>query len=87
VLLRIGEIENIGVAKQLLRAHVYWLMMQLAVDLVSLNQRRASYIQDLQIAPETLVRASQSRPTPGGKRRPGCVYVLRADLIEASVRS
>jgi cyclic beta-1,2-glucan synthetase len=87
VLLRIGEIENIGVAKQVLRAHEYWLMKQLAVDLVILNERRSSYVQDLQIALETLVRASQSRPTPGVERRPGRVYVLRADLIEASVRA
>jgi cyclic beta-1,2-glucan synthetase len=87
VLLRIGEIENIGVARQLLRAHEYWLMKQLAVDLVILNERRSSYVQDLQIALETLGRASQSRPTPGVERRPGRVYVLRADLIEASVRS
>ena len=87
MLLRIGEIESIGVAKQILQAHEYWLMKQLAVDLVILNERRSSYVQDLQIALETLVRASQARPTPGVARRPGRVYVLRADLIEASTRS
>jgi len=41
------------------------LIKQLAVDLVIVNERRASYVQDLQIALETLVRASQARPTPG----------------------
>ena len=87
VLVRIGEIETIDVAKQILRAHEYWLMKQLAVDLVILNERRSSYVQDLQIALETLVRAGQSRPTPGVERRSGRVYVLRADLIEASTRS
>ena len=86
VLVRIGEIENISVAKQVLKAHEYWLMKQLAVDLVILNERRSSYVQDLQIALETLARASQSRPVPGGERR-GRVYVLRADLLEASLRS
>ncbi len=87
VLLRIDEIENIGVAKQMLQAHEYWLMKQLAVDLVILNERRSSYVQDLQIALETLARASQSRPIPGAERRPGRVHVLRADLIEASTRA
>src|ERR1700722_12187018 len=87
VLLRISEIENISVAKQILQAHEYWLMKQLAVDLVILNERRSSYVQDLQIALETLVRASQARPTPAVARRPGGVYVLRADLIEASTRA
>ena len=87
VLLRIGDIEDIAGAKQILRAHEYWLMKQLAVDLVILNERRASYVQDLQIALETLVRASQARPTRGVERRLGRVYVLRADLIDPGVQS
>ena len=40
-------------------------MKQLAVDLVILNDRQSSYVQELQIAIETLVRASQSVPTAG----------------------
>ena len=48
-------------------------MKQLAVDLVILNERKSSYVQDLQVAIETLVRASQSRPAPGidPRARPG----------------
>ncbi len=87
VLLRIADIENLNVARQILQAHEYWLMKQLAVDLVILNERRSSYVQDLQIAIETLVRASQSRPVPGVERRPGRAFVLRADLIDAPTRS
>ena len=44
VLLRIDDVEDIGVARQLLRAHEYWRMKQLAVDLVILNERTTSYI-------------------------------------------
>ena len=62
VLLRIDDIEDIAIARQLLQAHEYWRMKQLAVDLVILNERAASYVQDLQIALETAVRTSQSRP-------------------------
>ena len=62
-------------------------MKQLAVDLVILNERRSSYVQDLQVAIETLVRASQSRPAPGVEREPGHVFVLRSDLIPAQTRS
>ena len=87
MLLRIADIENLNVARQILQAHEYWLMKQLAVDLVILNERRSSYVQDLQIAIETLVRASQSRPVPGVERRPGRAFVLRADLIDAPTRS
>ena len=87
VLLRIAEIESLSVARQVLQAHEYWRMKQLAVDLVILNERKSSYVQDLQVAIETLVRASQSRPAPGIDRPLGRVFVLRADLIAAEMRS
>ena len=87
VLLRIADIEGLNVARQLLQAHEYWRMKQPAVDLVVLNERKSSYVQDLQVAIETLVRTSQSRPAPGIDRRPGRVFVLRADLIAADTRS
>ena len=53
VLVRIDAVEDIAIARQLLRAHEYWRMKQLAVDLVILNERASSYVQDLQIALET----------------------------------
>ena len=87
VLLRIAEIESLSVARQVLQAHEYWRMKRLAVDLVILNERKSSYVQDLQVAIETLVRASQSRPAPGIDRPLGRVFVLRADLIAAEMRS
>ena len=87
VLLRIADIENLDIARQLLQAHEYWRMKQLAVDLVILNERASSYVQDLQIALETLVRASQSRPPVGEERRRGRVFVLRADLISPEARA
>ncbi|MEO5672956.1 MAG: glucoamylase family protein, partial [Ramlibacter sp.] len=61
VLLRIDEIEDIAQVRQLLQAHEYWRMKRLAVDLVIVNERGASYVQDLQAAIDTAVRSSQSR--------------------------
>ena len=58
-LLRIDDIENLDIAHQLLHAHQYWRMKRLAVDLVILNERASSYVQDLQIALET--RSGQVR--------------------------
>jgi len=83
VLLRIADIEHFDTARELLHAHEYWRMKQLAVDLVILNERRASYVQDLQTALETMVRtkpivAADRRDGPSGR-----VFVLRADLIPA----
>lgn len=86
VLLRIGHAEDIGVVRQLLQAHEYWRLKQLAVDLVILNERAPSYVQDLQHALETALRTSQSRghAVRGGPH--GEVFVLRADQISAVTR-
>jgi cyclic beta-1,2-glucan synthetase len=83
LLLRIDAVEDIAIARQLLQAHEYWQMKGLAVDLVILNERAASYVQDLQNALETQARMSQSRPSPGTHRARGAVFVLRTDLISA----
>ncbi|MGH8147880.1 MAG: GH36-type glycosyl hydrolase domain-containing protein, partial [Rhodanobacteraceae bacterium] len=87
VLLRIADIENLDIARQLLRAHEYWRMKQFAVDLVILNERASSYVQDLQIALETQVRASKSGPPVDEDRGLGRVFALRADLISSEARA
>lgn len=90
VLLRIDDVEDIDQVKQLLRAHEYWRMKRLAVDLVIINEHACSYLQDLQIAIETAVRSSQSRPRLVDKFNDdhvqGAVHVLRADLVDMHVR-
>ncbi|HSD42064.1 MAG TPA: glucoamylase family protein [Burkholderiales bacterium] len=87
VLVRIDNIEDIAIVRQLLRAHEYWQMKRLAVDLVILNERGSSYVQDLQIALETQVRTSRSRPHIGADGAHGAVFVLRADLISVETRA
>ncbi|MDR3470645.1 MAG: glucoamylase family protein [Devosia sp.] len=87
VLLRIDEIEDIGRVRQLLRAHEYWRIKRLGVDLVIVNERASSYVQDLQVAIETAVRSSQSRPRFGEEHAQGSVYVLRSDLMTADARA
>ncbi|HSI01240.1 MAG TPA: glucoamylase family protein, partial [Reyranella sp.] len=87
VLVRIDEVEDAGVVREVLRAREYWRMKGLAVDLVILNERGASYVQDLQIALETLVRTSRSRTHLGAESEPGGIFVLRSDLISAETRA
>ena len=87
VLVRIDAVEDLEIVRQLLRAHEYWRIKQLAVDLVILNERPTSYAQDLHASLEALVRASQSRPRPEGEGARGTVFVLRADLISVEVRT
>ena len=62
VLVRIEDDDHLELVRQLLRAHEYWRLKQLAVDLVILNERAASYVQDLQTSLEALVRMNQSMP-------------------------
>ncbi|GAA0541340.1 glucoamylase family protein [Rhizomicrobium palustre] len=87
VLVRIDAIEDIAVIGQLLRAHEYWRMKGMAVDLVILNERSSSYVQDLHVAIETMVRKSQSHPLPGVGATRGRVFVLRTDLISQETRA
>ena len=87
VLIRIDDIADIAIVGQLLRAHEYWRMKQLAVDLVILNERASSYVQDLQIAIETMVRTSQSRSGAGASGARGAVFALRIDLISRETQA
>ncbi|MGB8840181.1 MAG: glucoamylase family protein [Aliidongia sp.] len=86
VLVRVDDDGQVELVRQLLRAHEYWRLKQLAVDLVILNDRAASYVQDLQTSLDALVRMNRSMPrTPGDDPR-GAVFVLRADLVSPEIR-
>ena len=66
VLVRIDHEDDLELVRQLLRAHEYWHLKQLAVDLVIVNERAASYLQDTQVALDALVRMNQSMPQLAG---------------------
>jgi cyclic beta-1,2-glucan synthetase len=85
VLVRIDETGDLEIVRELVRAHEYWRMKRLCVDLVILNERPPSYDQDLQIALEALMRTSPARSD--GQGACGNVFVLRADLVSAELRS
>jgi cyclic beta-1,2-glucan glucanotransferase len=87
VVCRIDSTEDLQIVRQLLRAHDYWRIKQLPVDLVILNEHPASYAHDLQTALEAMVRASQSRQLSGGATARGTVFILRADLVSVEVRN
>ncbi len=97
LLVRIDEVEDLGIVRQLLKAHEYFRLKLLPVDLVILNERAPSYVQDLQVALETLVRVSQAHLHPNAPpnghpsghepgRSGGTVFVLRSDLLAPEAR-
>ncbi|HEX3809280.1 MAG TPA: glucoamylase family protein [Rhizomicrobium sp.] len=87
VLVQIEDDDDLPLVHQLLRAHEYWRLKQLAVDLVILNERAPSYAQDFQVALDALVRKSRSTPAAAGDKALGEVFVLRADLVPGDVRA
>ncbi len=80
MLVRISDPDHLDLVREALQALEYWRIKRFAADLVILNERPTSYVQDLHVAIETLVRASQSRRPLGEEQPPGHIFILRADL-------
>ena len=92
LVVRIDDVDDIDFVRQMLQAHEYWRMKRLAVDLVILNDKPASYNQDLQLALDAAVRMGQTRriqADEAGHAGPmhGTVYELRADLLSRETLS
>lgn len=78
VLIRISEEDQIPFVRQIIRAHDYWRVRRLSVDLVILNERASSYAQDLQTALEKIVHTLDRTEDQGGPL--GRIYLVRADI-------
>ena len=88
MLVRVSDEHQLDLVREALTAVEYWRTKRLAVDLVILNERGTSYVQDMQTALETLVRASQTAPQVDHEAaRAGHVFLLRADLVAPEVRA
>jgi len=82
VLVRIVDDSQLDLVGRLLEAHEYWRLKHLAVDLVIINDRGASYAEGMQAALDAMVRAEVS---PGAATGAGAVFALRADLVPAAL--
>ena len=78
VLLKIRDRSYIDLARQLLRAHAYWHIMGLAVDLVIWNGDSTGYRQQLQDDIMGLISISTD---PLARDRPGRIFVIHGDEI------
>ena len=90
VLMLIDDAGDLDQVRQILAAHEYWRSRQMAVDLVILNERSSSYVQDLQIGVEAAVRMAQSRPRAQDAAQgaaQGTIHALRTDLITPQARA
>ncbi|HEU4584626.1 MAG TPA: glucoamylase family protein, partial [Gemmatimonadaceae bacterium] len=79
LLANIESVEGLPTLRQLFAAHRYWRRRGMMVDLVVLNQRPASYLQELQ---EKIMAAMFSSSDSGAIDQPGGVFIRRRDLMD-----
>ncbi|MFN2383160.1 MAG: GH36-type glycosyl hydrolase domain-containing protein, partial [Gemmatimonadota bacterium] len=86
LVVRIDEMRDRDIVRQLLRAHEYWRWKGLEVDLIVFNEHPVTYGDDLQVWLERLVRVRQVTSGHEVHSAHGEVRVLRADEVSADDR-
>ena len=84
LLLHIYDPESLELVKQLVRAHAYWRLKGLAVDLVIWNEDHGSYRQLLQEQILGLINLQAGSKPDYGK--PGNIFVKSADQLSSEDR-
>lgn len=84
VLLNISQKEQIDMVYKLLKAHEFWRMKGLKVDLVFLAEDENGYVQPLQDSIRAAIFAGHARDMVN---RTGGVYLLNANLMAAEEKN
>ncbi|MEP6572420.1 MAG: glucoamylase family protein [Gemmatimonadota bacterium] len=80
LLATIDSVDGLRTLRQLIAAHQYWRRRGMTVDLVVINCRPASYLQELN---DQISAALYSPGDPAPSERPGGAFVRRRDLLSA----
>ena len=83
VLLRVGDLANLALVRQVIKAHAYWRLKGLIVDLVIWNEDTSVYRQALQ---EEIMGTLAAPSDIGLVDRPGGIFVRRADQLSEEDR-
>jgi len=83
VLARVDHTEDIDLVRQLLRAHEYWRMKGLIVDVVIVNEEAHGYVAELHAKLESLVRASTGPGMVNGHVAGSGIFLLRGENLSA----
>ncbi len=86
LLLRVKEPEDRTIVEQILRAHEYWRIKGLAVDVVILNEKSLTYAEDLQTMLESMVREYKARSANHVYENDGSIFVIWAELLSVEER-
>jgi cyclic beta-1,2-glucan synthetase len=84
VLLRITSADRLELARQLIKAHQFWRLKGLAVDLVIWNDGESGYRQELQ---DTVVALGAARGDPPSLDRAGGMFIRRTDQLSEEDRT
>ncbi|TYB87934.1 GH36-type glycosyl hydrolase domain-containing protein [Oceaniovalibus sp. ACAM 378] len=79
MVLRIDSADDIAVVRKAIRAHIYYHSRGLITDLVIINERAASYIQDLQSTIEGTAEITRARSQVPASR--DHIFTLRRDTL------
>ncbi|MEP7214637.1 MAG: glucoamylase family protein [Anaerolineaceae bacterium] len=85
VLLQIEDATNIELVRQLIKAHAYWSMNGLAVDLVIWNEERTGYRHELQEQINDLLAVGGHAPLKD--RRTGRIFPQSSEYMSAEDRT
>lgn len=84
VVVRIDDPADLELVRQVVRASTYWHLKRFDVDVVLLNERGTSYVQELQQSlDEQALTARPGAAAAGGGR----VFVVRGDQLSAGSRA
>ncbi len=83
ILVRASSQEEIGLVRELLKAHRYWRSRQIKIDLVILNMRDTGYEQELQVQLRRLIAHNEG---DAWLQRRGGIFLLRADQMSEADR-
>jgi cyclic beta-1,2-glucan synthetase len=80
---RVASDEELGLVRELLRAHAYWRSQQIEIDLAILNERDTGYDQQLQGQLHRLIARLRS---DAWLNQRGGIFLLRADQMSGADR-
>lgn len=86
ILLRIDDIEDRGIVRQLLKAQEYLGTKRIKVDLVILNEKSNSYAQEVQTLLEGMAHSGAVASHSTTTQAKGETFVLRGDLLSQEER-
>jgi cyclic beta-1,2-glucan synthetase len=81
VVVRIRELRDLSIIRQLLRCHEYLRLKGLVYDFVILNEHETTYLQDLQ---DELQQQIRTIGVQGWLNKSGGIFILRTNITPAS---